>query len=69
MNIKEAFANMSEEFKKKAAACKDFDEFQALIKAENIELTPEQVEALSGGGDCHCVDYDSIFDKCRYHGF
>ena len=60
MNINEAFANMSEEFKAKAAKCKSFDEFEALIKEENIELTPEQVEALAGGGDCRCADYVSI---------
>ena len=60
MNINEAFANMSDEFKAKAAKCTSFDEFEALIKEENIELTPEQVEALAGGDDCHCDDYNWI---------
>ena len=54
MNIKEAFANMSDDFKKKAANCKTKEEFEALIREENIELTPEQVEALAGGKGCGC---------------
>ena len=52
MNISEAFANMSEDFRKKAANCKTKEEFEALIKEENIELTPEQVDALAGGVVC-----------------
>ena len=55
MNIKEAFASMSDDFKKKAENCKTKEEFEALIREENIELTPEQVEALAGGGVyCSC---------------
>ena len=49
MGIKEAFANMSDEFRKKAENCKTKEEFEVLIKEENVELTPEQVEALAGG--------------------
>ena len=60
MNIKEAFASMSDDFKKKAENCKTKEEFEALIREENIELTPEQVEALAGGGDCRCADYVHI---------
>ena len=55
MNIKEAFASMSDDFRKKAANCKTKEEFEALSREENIELTPEQVEALAGGGVyCRC---------------
>ena len=54
MKISEAFSNMSDDFKAKAKNCKSFEEFEALIKEENIELTPEQVEALAGGKGCGC---------------
>ena len=54
MKITEAFANMSDEFKAKANNCKSIEEFEALIKEENIELNPEQVEALAGGKHCGC---------------
>ena len=67
MNIKEAFASMSDDFKKKAANCKTKEEFEALIREENIELTPEQVEVLAGGKSCGCdcvCDYDCVIDAC-----
>ena len=67
MNIKEAFANMSDEFKKKAANCKTQEEFEALIREENIELSPEQVEALAGGKHCGCnCVMDGIDPDCIY---
>lgn len=50
MGIKEAFANMSDDFKAKAKDIKTVEEFEALLKEEKIELTPEQVEALAGAG-------------------
>ena len=52
---------------KKAANCKTKEEFEALIREENIELTPEQVEALAGGKSCGCdcvCDYDCVIDAC-----
>jgi len=52
MGIKEAFANMSDDFKAKAKNIKTNEELEALIKEENIELTPDQVEALAGGQFC-----------------
>ena len=67
MKIKEAFANMSDDFKAKAKNCKSIEEFEALIKEENIELSPEQVEALAGGKGCGCdcvSDYDCAIDYC-----
>ena len=65
MNIKEAFANMSDDFKAKAKGIKTIEELEALIKTENIELTPEQVEALAGGKGCGCdcvSNYNCIID-------
>ena len=65
MTIKEAFANMSDDFKAKAKGIKTIEELEALIKEENIELTPEQVEALAGGKGCGCdcvSNYNCIID-------
>ena len=62
---KELFGNMSEEFKAKAKECKSREEFNELVKAENIELTPEQVEALAGAGEPGCSCYFMNID-CQW---
>ena len=54
MEFKELFGNLSDEIKAKAKDIKTAEEFKAFLEKENIELTPEQVEALSGGS-CNCV--------------
>ena len=47
---KELLQGLSEEQIKKVEACKDTSEILALAKAEGMELTDEQLEAVSGGG-------------------
>ena len=47
---KELLKGLSEEQIKKVEACKDSEEILNLAKAEGIELTDEQLEAVSGGG-------------------
>ena len=47
---KELLKGLSEEQIKKIEACKDSEEILNLAKAEGIELTDEQLEAVSGGG-------------------
>ena len=42
--------NLSDELKEKAKACKTADEFVALADSEGVDLTDEQMEAISGGG-------------------
>ncbi len=44
------FAGLTEEQKEKLKACRSFEEFQALLKREKIELNDEQAAAISGGG-------------------
>ena len=67
---KELLNGLTEEQIAKIKACKNSDEVLALAKAEGIELTSEQLEAVSGGGACSVVSNigDSInpFDcpKC-----
>ncbi len=50
---KELLKGLSEEQIKKVEACKSSEEILNLAKAEGIELTDEQLEAVSGGG---CFD-------------
>ena len=47
---KELLKGLSEEQIKKVEACKNSEEILNLAKAEGIELTDEQLEAVSGGG-------------------
>ena len=47
---KELLKGLSEEQIKKVEACKSSEEILNLAKAEGIELTEEQLEAVSGGG-------------------
>ena len=52
---------LTEEQIAKVKACKNSDELLALAKAEGIELTDEQLAAISGGGACSVVS--DIGDK------
>ena len=47
---KELLKGLSEEQIKKVEECKSSEEVLNLAKAEGIELTDEQLEAVSGGG-------------------
>ncbi len=46
----ELFKGLSEEQIKKVKDCKNSEEILNLAKAEGIELSDEQLEAVSGGG-------------------
>ena len=48
----ELLKGLTEEQIAKVKACKTQEEMLALAKAEGIELSDEQLEAVSGGG-CH----------------
>ena len=47
---KELLNGLTDEQIKKVEACKSPEEIIALAKAEGVELTDEQLEAVSGGG-------------------
>lgn len=49
---KDLLKGLSEEQIAKAKECKNQEELLAFAKAEGIELTDEQLEAVSGGGFC-----------------
>ena len=55
------FKGISEELINKAKACKSPEEIFALAKEEGIELTEEQLEAVSGG---YCLEVP----PCPYCG-
>jgi predicted RNA-binding Zn-ribbon protein involved in translation (DUF1610 family) len=63
---KELLKGLTKEQIKKVKACKNHEELLALAKAEGIELTSEQLAAISGGGACSVVsdvgDYLNPFD-------
>ena len=60
MEFKELFGNLSDEIKAKVKNVKSAEELKAILEKEQVELTPEQVEFLSGGGQGHneCPFYD-----------
>ena len=60
MELKELFDSLSNEVKAKVQEAKSVEELKDILEKENIELTPEQVEALSGGGQGHneCPFYE-----------
>ena len=51
----ELLKGLSEEQISKVKACKNSEELLALAKEEGIELTEEQLTAISGGGACSVV--------------
>lgn len=55
------FSNLSEELKEKARACTSTEELLALAKSEGIDLSDDELAAVSGG--CHCVDCDDYTCK------
>ena len=54
---KELYENLSEDLKAKVANCKTGDELVELAMTEGIELTDDQLNAISGGFDWSCDGY------------
>ena len=50
------FEDLTPEQQEKAKACKTPEELVALAKEEGVELTDEQIEAMSGGYVWSCSD-------------
>ena len=48
---KEMYDGLSDDLKAKVANCKTGAELVSLAENEGIELTDEQLDAISGGGD------------------
>ena len=66
----ELLKGLSKEQIAKAKACKNSEELLELAKAEGVELTSEQIEAVNGGGclssfkcpNCSSKDYRKLPD-------
>ena len=63
---KELYDGLSDEMKKKVTECRTAEELITLAKTEGIELTDEQLDAISGGSDdsdwtcdCNTDEYDA----------
>ena len=64
LNMKEELLKgLSEEQNAKVKACKNQEELLALAKQEGIELTDEQLAAVSGGG-CSSTDTRKVCSHC-----
>ena len=61
---KELLKGLTDEQIKKVEDCKSSEEILALAKAEGVELSDEQLEAVSGG----CGKKDSTCPKCGANG-
>lgn len=66
---KELLKGLTKEQIAKVKQCKNHEELLALSKAEGIELTDEQLSAISGGGACSVIsdigDYINPYDCPR----
>jgi len=61
MNIDESMlSKLTDEQKKKVEAAQSLDELKVLAKEEGYELSPEQLEAVSGGAWCIDCGKDTI---------
>ncbi len=49
----ELLKGLTEEQIAKIKACKNQEEILKIAKEEGVELSSEQLEAVSGGGSCH----------------
>ena len=49
MSLEDRYNELSDELKAKAAACKSADELVELAKSNFIDLSDDELEAISGG--------------------
>ncbi len=56
MNHEEFFSKLSDELKAKIKACQTREEMMDLLKSEKIDLDPDVLETVSGGGRS-CIGY------------
>ena len=61
----ELLKGLSEEQIAKVKACKNQEEVLALAKCEGIELSEEQLEAVSGGGCTPMAECPNCHTQCR----
>ena len=57
-DYKKMFDGLSDDLKKKATECRTSEELMELAKSEGIELTDDQLDAISGGVEWFCGDHN-----------
>ena len=62
------FEDLTPEQMEKAKACTSVDELIALAKSEGIELSDEQLSAVSGGGEWYSCETLCGADQCAILG-
>ena len=53
------YKDLTAEQKERARACKTMEDFVALAQEEGVDLSDDQLEAVSGGGWNSCGKYKS----------
>lgn len=51
MSLEDRYSELSDELKEKAAACTSAEELMKLAQDNMVDLSDEEVEAISGGMD------------------
>ena len=58
-HYKKMYEGLSDEMKAKVTSCKTAEELMELARSEGIELTDEQLDAISGGYEWICDENTS----------
>ena len=58
---------LSDELRAKIAACEDPSDILALAQDEGVELSDEQMEAVSGGSSWDCLECNEF--ACQISGY
>ena len=64
-DYKKYFDGLSDDLKKKVTECRTSEELMNLAKTEGIELTDDQLDAISGGSAWSCDEDDA--SNCSEH--
>lgn len=64
MTRKEFYETLSDEVKEKIKACQSEEEMLKVLEQEQIELSPDMLEAVAGGAHAPCFE-KWCQDHCR----
>ena len=65
MNRRAFYESLSDEVKTKIKACRSEEEMLKVLEQEQVELDPELLEGVAGGGPGPCFSFTC--DKCTDH--
>ena len=64
MNKKEFYESLSDEVKEKIKACKSEQEMLKVLEDEQIELSPDLLDGVAGGGSGVCHEKWNVLKNC-----